>query len=92
MHNLYRQEIINSELKSSSRLILHTLLVRADNETLIAFPSQETIAKEAGLSKPTVGKHTSNLENSGWLSITQRGRTSGGQGWRNEYELTFPPT
>jgi hypothetical protein len=88
--NLYRQEIINSPLSSSSRLILHTLLIRADNDTLIAYPSQETIAKESGLSRQTVGKNLSELKKLKWISTTKKERISGGQGWRNEYTLTFP--
>lgn len=89
--NLYRKEFLNSTLDSSSKLILHTLLSHADNNTLVAFPSQETIAKETGLSRPTVGNHISKLRELKWISATKKERISGGQGWRYVYTLTFPP-
>jgi putative DNA primase/helicase len=89
--NLYLQEILNNPLSSSSKLILHTLLSHADNDTLNAFPSQETIAKESGLSRPTVGSHIKILKNLGWIDIARKGRVSSGHGWRYEYTLTFPP-
>lgn len=90
--NLYRQEIANAGelLKSSTRLVLHTLLIHADQKTLIAFPSQETLAKESGLSDQSVRNHTEIAKNCGWLEISKKARINGQPGSQCFYRLTFP--
>lgn len=90
LHNLYRQEIAKSELPCPSRMILSTLLIHADTETLTAFPEQETIAQESGISREAVRQHTNKLDALGWLGRNKNQRTKGKQGWRYSYTLTFP--
>lgn len=53
------------------------------------FPSVETIASKAGITKKHVLRHLDELEAAGWLRRKLHQRS--GQGWRlNEYELYFP--
>jgi len=86
--NHFRGQILeSSDLDASDKLILHTLLAHADNETLRAFPSQELIARESGLSRSTVARRIPNLKANDWLDIKQVGRSNGKQGWSNHYTL-----
>ncbi|WP_043287085.1 helix-turn-helix domain-containing protein [Paraburkholderia oxyphila] len=60
-----------------------------DKEGKPAFPSTETIAEQAGMSKRAALEHIGKAEQAGWLRITQaRGN---GQAWRrNEYHPVIP--
>ncbi len=88
--NLYRQEIADSDLPSTTRITLHTLLIHADKQTLRAFPSQETIARESGLSDQSVRNHTEIAKDFGWLEISKKARSNGKPGSQCFYQLTFP--
>lgn len=89
--NSYIQEVMASKsLPAGVKVILFVLAEHADRETLIAYPSQPTIACETGMTERSVRTHTATAERLGWLSRSTRPRPTGGHGWLYEYQLTFP--
>ncbi len=63
----YLTAIANSDLPSGTKATCWALASFAHNHTGEAYPSVATLAKAAGLSGPTVSKHTVRAEAAGYL-------------------------
>ncbi len=81
------EQVFNSNLKPSERLIMLCLADNSTNEG-VCFPSQRTIEKKSGLTRPTISSNIKKLEESGYLLKKYRSRKKGGRS-SNKY-LIFP--
>ena len=68
----WMRQIRDSELESSTRLVLLTMVTWLDNRTGTCFPSLATIASGTGLSKSTVAAHLKRAEKAGFISRKRR--------------------
>jgi hypothetical protein len=80
---------LESGLCSTTRLVLWTVSGYMKMDGTGAFPSQETIAKDAALTLRAAKTHLKIAVKRKWLSRTKR-PTSYGKGFRYEYAATFP--
>lgn len=84
--------VLWSNLKPSARLLVLTLLVKADNETAIVppehSPSLTTLQAATGLSRSAVTEHLAELEEGGWVKRS-RPATKGTRE-RTGYALCVP--
>lgn len=64
-------------IRGPARAVLMVLADHADNKN-VAWPSKNTIAREAGLGISTVKKHLSSLSKNGWIVITAQFHKDGG--------------
>ncbi len=85
----WRTAITESDLKPYTRLVLLTLSLHMNEAGEGAFPSQELLAKETGMSERRVRDHLRNAIEAGWLS---RGLVDWkGRGWKHyTYCSRFP--
>ena len=87
----WRSAILKSELPSTTKLVLLVLSTYMDDHGSGAFPSMETMAADAGLSKRAVIKQIQIATDAGFIVVSKHGY--GGQKWaRNEYKIAFPST
>lgn len=85
----WRSAVLQSDLPSTTRLVLLVLSTYMDDHGGGCFPSMETIAEGAGLSKRAVITQIATAEKAGFIRISKHG--FGGQKWaRNEYRIAFP--
>jgi DNA-binding transcriptional ArsR family regulator len=70
-------------ISSNAKVAYAELLSYAWHNNFV-FPGQERMASDTGMSKSTVSRATSELEDSGWLEVRRRG-----QGKTNMYILKF---
>lgn len=75
----------NEELSGTAKLVYTLLCKFANSDTGQCYPSHQTLAKLAGVSKPTVMKALSQLEETQHISITRR--TEGKQRLTNIYTI-----
>jgi len=84
----WQHAIIKSDLKSTTKLVLHTLNCHMSPVGDSCFPSISTIANEASLSRRSVITHLETAEKEGWI---QREKHQNGKTWaRNSYLPRFP--
>ncbi len=77
-------------VSASTRLVLHVLACHADSDTLIAYPSMETLSRRTSMSKKSCITHIAKAVDQGWIRRTMRGKAAGQQ-WRNAvYQLAIP--
>ena len=69
---LWMRQVRDSDLPSSTRLILLTMVTWLDNATGTCFPSLATIASGTGLSKSTVATHLRYAQEAGFIKRTRR--------------------
>lgn len=81
-------DVFDSDLSAHAKLV-RMYLARCAGEERKAWPSINTIAKHCGISKPTVKRAISELEEKGWLIKTSRVVASG-EHLSNVYVLTHP--
>lgn len=68
----WMRQVRDSDLPSSTRLILLTMVTWLDNSTGTCFPSLSTMASGTGLSKSTVATHLKYAQEAGYISRTRR--------------------
>jgi hypothetical protein len=68
----WRDAIRSSELPSTTRLVLYVISFHLNLDGSSAFPTQETVARECGLSLRAVKKHLELAQQSGWLTRSPR--------------------
>ena len=64
--------MLDSELSASARIVAYWLYEHANKETMIAFPSVNTLAKLSGFSERQVKRARAALISRGWLALVQR--------------------
>jgi hypothetical protein len=75
---------------STGAKALHTaIMTYADNEKRSAFPSQETLAHDLGVSDRSVRTYMTELEKFGALIVERRRNKRTGNFYANQYELVF---
>ena len=74
------QAMIQSDLPSVTRLVLHTLAMHMDRYGADCFPGLTRLARESGLDRKTVRRHLAAAEDSGWIVREQNRRSSGAWG------------
>lgn len=79
----------DKRLNSTSRLVLHTLAAHMTARGESCWPSQATIADEAGLNPQTVKRTLRRLRELGWVTVEQRKRGNGSFS-TNEYAPAIP--
>lgn len=84
----WMRSIRDSELPSSTRLVLLTMVTWIDNTTGTCFPSLATLAQGTGLAKSTVTTHLKRAEEAGYIRRTQR--LMGRQHTSTLYQATMP--
>ena len=85
----WRSAVLDSDLQSSTKLVLLVISTYMNDHGGGAYPSQNTIVNKSSLSKRTVVDHIEIACNAGWLIKDTHGFS--GQGWRrNEYKIAFP--
>ncbi len=88
----YMAAVMASDLTPSQRLILIVQAKHADacdGELTNSYPSEDTLARETGLSKDTIQRARKVLVEKGWLIQTHSGR-GGSSKKSNEYDLAVP--
>jgi hypothetical protein len=81
----WRDEIIESDLSSSEKLVLLALSVRMDIHGASCFPSMATVARYVSMTERGARGIVRRVERAGWLRVDQsRGR------FRNSYVAQFP--
>lgn len=68
----WRQAILDSELRSTERLVALVLSTHMDRHGASCYPSLTTIARESGVSRRTVLRALAALELAGLLSVMHR--------------------
>ena len=86
---VWMKQIRDSDLESSTRLVLLTMVTWLDNTTGTCFPSLSTIASGTGLSKSTVAAHLKRAENAGF--VTRRRRRIGKENTSTLYQAKLVP-
>jgi DNA-binding transcriptional MocR family regulator len=83
--------VLNSELSSTGRLLMHTLLTRANAETAVIAaehsPSLSELARESGMDKRTVTRTMPTLEVEGWVRRKVPTLKESRKGARTRYAL-----
>ena len=82
-------EVINSDLRSTTKLVLLILSTHMNNDGNNCWPSFRLIAKKCTLSRDTVIKHISEAIEKGWLRKKERYRDNGDQ-TSNQYFPLIP--
>lgn len=86
----WQQCVLDSGLEPTTRFVLLVLSIYVNKQDEVCFPSQATLAENAGLSERAVGIHIGKAIEAGWLVKTKRGVK--GRRWKlNDYRLQFPP-
>lgn len=85
----WRSAIVESELPSSHRLVALVLSLHMNERGGSAFPSQRTLAAEAGLSPRQARRILGELVAAGWLTVEPRHDRSGRQ-TSNTYSAAVP--
>lgn len=85
----WREAILKSNLESTTKLVLLTLSTYMNDHGNSCFPSHQTIADNASLSKRAVINHIQNAVDAGFLKKSKR--EVAGKIWdSNEYFASFP--
>lgn len=85
----WRHAILESDLPSTTRLVLLTLSCHMSDAGDSCFPSVVRLASESGLSKKAVIEHLKIAKEKGWILVSAHG--FGGQKWkRHEYVVAVP--
>ena len=79
----------NPELSHGSVRLYGVIMSYADNETLAAFPSRETLAKDMGVTVRSIGSYISELEKAGVMEVERRRNKRTGNFYANHYVLCF---
>lgn len=86
----WRNAILSSDLHPTMRLVLMVISTHMNQNGGSAFPSQKTIAKEAGICVRMVKYHLKAAANTGWVKRSLYPNPSG-QGWRRtHYGISIP--
>jgi len=86
----WRHAILESDLSSTTRLVLLVLSCHMNSLGQGAYPSVRTLARETGLSRKAVMEHLTRARKAGWIVVGERGFR--GQIWRrHEYGICNPP-
>ena len=81
-----------TSLPAMTRFVLLAVATYMDGAGRGAFPSQETLALDTGLTARTVRKHLAIAERAGWLLKVRQGRHVGrGASYSNMYDASLPP-
>lgn len=84
----------DSDLKSTTRLVLFVMGTYMDNDGTNLRTSLETVAKGAAISRRAAGEHIGIAVAEGWLELLERGRKvgTGANAWgkASEYLATIP--
>ena len=81
----------NGILLKKYEILIYACIRRYMNkDTMIAYPSISTIAKDSGCSKPTVLKTLQNIKNKGYIEIIE-GSKGQGNHYKFNNELSFEP-
>lgn len=87
----WEQEVVESELPSTTRLLLLAIAVRMNKLGEGCFPSTEQLCAMTGLSKKAVITHRQNAIDAGWLLTSEMGFR--GRKWRRfSYVAAVPGT
>lgn len=85
----WQDAIFDSDLPSTTKLVLLAIARRMKADGSDAYPSTLTIAKDASLTERAVITHLEKAEQLGWIVRQVRGVS--GQGWkRHSYQPAFP--
>lgn len=85
----WRQAIAKVDMPSTTKLILYTLANYMNEYGQGCYPTVDTIAQDASVSKPTAIKALTNAKEIGFIKVSEHGFR--GQKWRtNEYTACFP--
>lgn len=71
---VWMRQIRDSELPSSTRLVLLTMTTWIDSRTGVCWPSLTTLASGTGLAKSTVTEHLKVAEKKGFITRQRRMR------------------
>lgn len=85
--------VLNSRLPSHAKYLALYLATFMNKKNDMAWPSQDRIAHDTGLTKPTIRKYLAILSDNEWLITKQKVRTlsNGVQNYfYNEYHISFP--
>lgn len=88
----WRDAFRQSGAPAAVRNVMLALAEYADNNSLEAWPSETTIAKDAGVSARTVRRNMNDAKAHGWVVLVKRGHSAGragGRGTANHYRLAF---
>tara|TARA_R110000764_G_scaffold7045_1_gene25689 strand:- start:6108 stop:6800 length:693 start_codon:yes stop_codon:yes gene_type:complete len=77
---------MEQNLAPAPKIVLYWIANHHNGETGLCFPSINRLAKVSKISRRSVEKHISDLEDQGFIKITQRFRTEGGK-TSNSYKL-----
>lgn len=83
----FRDALRSSELRVATRGLLLALV----NRGIRSWPSEQTLAVDAGMSERSVRNHLRRAEQAGWL-VRERRPGRGGRFGHNCYQLTIPAT
>jgi len=84
----WRKAIMNSNLPSTQRYVLHVVGFHMNGDGGECFPSTKLLARETGLSERTVVTHLMDARKKGWLRVTERRE---GKAWKHHsYTPGFP--
>src|SRR5690348_8838842 len=83
----WRNEVRDSALGSSAKLVAYTLSLHMNSDGASCFPSLTTLAREANLSRRTVVTALDELEHAGLVE-----RARGGRGRPTRYRATSATT
>lgn len=85
----WRQAFAQSELKPTTKHVLHTLHLFMNAMGESCFPSIQDLMDNSGLDKKTILTHLKIARESGWIAVSQHGYR--GKKWkRNEYCARWP--
>lgn len=84
-----RAVLADKSLQSGTKLVILVIGVRLNKKTQAAFPSYNTIAEEASMSRRSVVSHVELAVEAGWLRKEVR-RKSEKENYSNIYRLSFP--
>ena len=85
----WRQAFMESDLQPSTKLVLHTIASHMNAMGSGAFPSVQTIMRQASLSKNSVLTHIEAAVSSGWLN--KHSNEGEGRAWKHSsYSVSWP--
>ena len=86
---VWRDKMLESAIPSHTKLVLMVLACHMDSQGGKCYPSQNTVALLASLSRKAAGQHLRLAEKSGWVKC--RFRKIAGSKWASkEYEMAYP--